>query len=170
MRGAWMVAQRATHARPIRGGNQGFRGHPEPGIPPSLPPSAHHDHRRSKRRPRRQRSHRSTHSHRHCRPARHAPTGPRRPHSMTYRHTLPLPPPGRHPPLPHQHVLRGPHISTRPRGNLRGPPTRRHGPPTLPHRPHHPQPTPNRSHHVRRHPPTHAAVSTRRRPRCREQV
>ena len=39
MRGAWMAAKRATHAHPIRGGDQGLPGHPEPGVPPLVPPS-----------------------------------------------------------------------------------------------------------------------------------
>ena len=37
MRGAWMAAQRATHARPFLRGNQEFPGRPEPSIPPLAP-------------------------------------------------------------------------------------------------------------------------------------
>ena len=79
-----------------------------------LPPGTHHHHRRPKRGPNRRRPHRPTHSHRHSRPGRHAPTGPHQPHGRARRHTLPLPQPSRHPPLPHRQVLRGPNHRTRP--------------------------------------------------------
>ena len=58
-----MATKRATHARPIRRGNQEFTGRPEPGIPPSFPPVAHHHRWRPKRSPHRQRPHQPTHSH-----------------------------------------------------------------------------------------------------------
>ena len=82
----------------------------------------------------------------------------------------PLPPPRRHPRLPHRHVLWGPNHSTRPRGNLRGPPARRHGPLTPLHRPHHFQPTLTRGNPARRHPRTHTTVPSRERPRRLAQV
>ena len=159
--GARMAAKRVTHARPIRGADQGLPGSSEPGVPPPLPPGTHHHQRRPKGRPQRRRPHQPTNSHQHSRPGSHAPTGPHRRHGRARWHTLPLPPPSRHPPLPHRHVLRGPYHSTRQRSNLRGPPARGQGPPTPLHRLHHPEHTPTRGHPTRRHPPTHTTVPGR---------
>ena len=42
VRGARMAAKRATHARPIQGGNQGLPGCPEPDVQPPVPPGTRH--------------------------------------------------------------------------------------------------------------------------------
>ena len=90
VRWAQMAPKPATRARPLRGGDQGLPGRPEPGVQPPLPPGTHNHHRQPKRRPHRRRRHRPTHSHRHSRSGRHAPTGPHLPHGRARRHTLPL--------------------------------------------------------------------------------